>query len=345
MASGVGGLPTSFLARLRGGAGPRVAILAEYDALPEIGHGCGHNLIAAAGVGAGLALARAAAAHRTVLPGEVLVVGTPAEETIGGKGPMVDAGVFEGVDAAMMAHGGSEWRVFTDSLACASIRVTFLGRESHAVAWPEKGVNALDALIQLFVAVEMMRKRLGGDVHIPGVILEGGVRPNIVPARAVGAFSLRAPTKTRLQEVRAEVERAVRAIAEAVGCRAGIEQTDHTYDEMITNVALARRYGEYLASMGIETVDTPRQHRGSLDMGNVSRAVPSLHAFMAVAGADTPVHTAAFAQATVTPAAGEALMITVKALALTAHDVLADPDLLQEVRREFEAARRGGDTR
>ncbi|MGH9786505.1 MAG: amidohydrolase, partial [Terriglobia bacterium] len=187
---GVAGLPTSFVAVRQGvSAGARIAFLAEYDALPGIGHACGHNLIAAASIGAGLSLARLA----DQLPGEVIVLGTPAEETVGGKCIMVREGVFDGIDAALMVHPGSEWRVEVDSLACISLEVTFLGKEAHAVAWPEKGINALDALIQLFVGIEMLRKRLGRDVRMPGVILEGGQRPNIVPSRAVGHFTLRAP--------------------------------------------------------------------------------------------------------------------------------------------------------
>jgi amidohydrolase len=334
---GVAGLPTSFVAALPGSRpSPRVAILAEYDALPGIGHGCGHNLIAAAGVGAAIVLARAAGAGG--LPGELLVVGTPAEETIGGKAVMVREGIFDGVDAAMMIHPSSEWRVFTDSLACVSIEVTYTGREAHAVTWPEKGINALDPLIRLFVSLEMLKKRLGGDVKIPGIVKEGGVRANIVPARAVGAFSMRAPDRERLHEVRAEVERTARAIGEAAGCGVEIRQTDNVYDEMLTNNALARRFKEHLSSMGIETVDAPRRNKGSLDMGNVSRAVPSIHPFIAVAGPETALHSAGFAEATIRERAEKALDVTVRALALTASDALEDGELLEEARAEFESA-------
>jgi len=284
-----------------------------------------------------LALARAArsgGARR--LPGTLLVIGTPAEETIGGKAVMLDHGVFDGVDAAMMIHAGAEWRVFTESLACVSLEVIYLGREAHAVASPEKGVNALDALIQLFVAIDMMKKRLGPEVKIPGVILEGGSRPNIVPARAAGAFSLRAPTSARRDEVRAEFERAARAIAQAAGCGIEIRQSDHGYDEMLTNTALAGRFKDHLAAAGVSTVDTPRQSKGSLDMGNVSRRIPSIHPFMAIAGAETSLHSAAFAAATLQPRAEDALMIAVEALALTAFDAMRDTTLLGEARAELD---------
>lgn len=332
--AGVAGLPTAFVASLSGAsAAPRVAFLAEYDALPGIGHGCGHNLIAAAGVGAALVLRRAA--DGGALPGELLVIGTPAEETIGGKAVMVREGVFSGIDAAMMIHPSAEWRVYTDSLACASLEFTYLGRESHAVAWPEKGINALDALIQLFVAVDMLRKRLGREVRMPGIIKEGGVRPNIIPARAVGQFSLRAPTTENLRYVKGEVERTAMAIAEATGCQLTIRQTDNTYDDMLTNRALAARFKAHLEEMGIATADAPRQHKGSLDMGNVSRAVPSIHPMVRVAPPEVPIHSAAFAAATVEKAGEEALLAAVRALALTAYDALSEPELIRSAAEEF----------
>jgi metal-dependent amidase/aminoacylase/carboxypeptidase family protein len=258
---------------------------------------------------------------------------------------MVREGVFAGVAAALMIHPSWEWRVETDSLACASIEVVYLGREAHAAAWPERGINALDALVQLYVAVDMLRKRLGREVRTPGVILEGGLRPNIIPARAVGAFSLRAPTTRRLAEVRAEVERAARGIAEATGCRVELRQTDNTYDDMLTNTAIANRFREHLAASGVTTNDGAREHKGSLDMGNVSRAVPSVHAFIRVADQDVPLHSAGFAGATISPGAEEALMIAVRAMALTGFDLLSDERLLRAARDEFEAAVAAGGAR
>jgi amidohydrolase len=334
---GVAGLPTAFVARRAGAAaGPRIAFLAEYDALPGIGHACGHNLIAAAGVGAGLALARLAGD----LPGEIVVMGTPAEETVGGKCLMVKAGCFRGVDAALMVHPSSEWRVATDSLACITLEVTYTGREAHAVAWPEKGINALDALLQLFVAVEMLRKRQGRDVFIPGVILEGGVRPNIVPARAVGHFSLRAPSSPARDRLREEFERAVAGIAAASGCGFSLRATDEPYDDMVTNRAMAAAFRAHLMAEGITPVDGPRANKGSLDMGNVSRVVPSLHPFIAICDRDVPSHSEGFARASVSPRGEEALMTAVRALALTGLDLLTSPELLQQARDEFQGITR-----
>jgi len=330
--AGVAGLPTAFVARRRGGReGPRVAFLAEYDALPGIGHACGHNLIAAAGLGAGIALGRAVGS----LAGEVVVVGTPAEETVGGKCIMVREGVFAGIDAALMIHPGAEWRVEADSLACVSLEVTFTGREAHAVAWPERGINALDALIQLFIAKDMLARSLGRDVRIPGVVLEGGVRANIVPARAVGRFSLRAPDREARERVRAAFTGTVEGIARATGCGWTVRATDEPYDELVTNKTIAAVFRRRLNDAGIDTVEGPRANKGSLDMGNVSRAVPSVHAFVAICDPDVGSHSQAFAQASISPRGEEALMISVKAMALTGLDLLTTPALLSEAKREF----------
>ncbi len=333
--TGVAGLPTSFVAVRRGkrGGGPRVAFLAEYDALPGIGHACGHNIIAAAGVGAGLALG----SILDRLDGEVRVIGTPAEETIGGKCIMIREGVFEDVDAALMVHPGVEWRVEVDSLACISLEVTFTGREAHAVAWPQKGINALDALIQLFIAVDMMRKRLGREVRIPGIILEGGVRPNIIPARAVGHFSLRTGDATSRDRLRTEFERMVAGIATATGCGHSIRATDEPYDEMVTNRTLAARFEEHLLAEGIRSIGGSRPNKGSLDMGNVSKAVPALHPFVAICEEDIASHSAAFAAASVSPRGEEALLTAVRALSLTGLDLFIRDGLLDEARAEFEA--------
>jgi len=329
------GLSTSFVASRRGnGPGPRIAYLAEYDALPGIGHACGHNIIAASAVGAGLALGRLMGR----IGGEVRVIGTPAEETIGGKCIMVREGVFDGIDAAMMIHPGLEWRVEVDSLACITLEVTFTGRAAHAVAWPEKGVNALDALIQLFIAVDMMKKRLGRDIHAPGIIREGGVRPNIVPDRAVGHFSLRAPTSAKRDEVRLAFERTVSGIASSTGCGFSIRATDEPYDDMLTNRTMAGVFRDHLEDLGIATVEGPRLNKGSLDMGNVSRVVPSLHPFIAICDGDVVSHSAPFADATVSPRGEAAMMIAVRALALTGLDLMLTDDLMARVRAEFDGS-------
>ena len=329
---GAAGLATSFVATLRSALpGPRIAFLAEYDALPGIGHACGHNLIAAAGLGAGLSLSRCL----DRVGGEVLVIGTPAEETIGGKCVMVREGVFDGIDAALMVHPGSEWRAESDSLACISLEVLFTGKEAHAVAWPERGINALDALIQLFIAIDMMKKRLGRDVRIPGVIIEGGVRANIIPARAVGHFSLRAPDSARRDEIRREFELAVKGIAQVTGCGYSIRAVDEPYDDLLTNRTMAALFAGHLREAGVTVATGPRPNKGSLDMGNVSRVVPSVHPFMAICDSSIASHTRGFAEASVSEQGERALMIAVRALALTGLDLLTRPELLDEAKAEF----------
>ncbi len=335
---GVAGLKTAFVARKRGRAGgPRVAFLAEYDALPGLGHACGHNLIGAAAAGAGAALGRVIRDLR----GEVVVVGTPAEETIGGKVVMVDGGVFRRIDAALMFHPAIEDRVYTTSLACHSLEVVFHGKAAHAVAAPEKGINALRALIDLFDEIERLKQRLPKEVRMPGVILEGGKRANIVPDRAVGRFTLRARNLPALKNVERGVLRAVSAVARRSGARASVRWLDRRYADMLTNVTLADLFKKELAVAGRRTVDTPRKQMGSLDMGNVSQVVPSIHPFVAVAPAGAPLHSRRFALHAGGPRGRAGLLVAARALAFTAFEVLSDRGILEAARREFRAARRG----
>ena len=334
---GLAGLPTAFLATVprRGRPGPKVAFLAEYDALPDVGHGCGHNLIGAAGVFAGIVAQRIAAETR----GSVAVIGTPAEETIGGKVVLARAGIFDGFDAAMIVHPSAEDRAHSTSLACNGMQVEFLGKAAHAVAHPEKGINALDALLQLFAAIGAAGKVWGPEVRAPGVILEGGTRPNIVPERAVGQFTVRAANARRVGEVRAHIERMVKGIAIGTGTRFRITDTDNPYFEMVTNKPLADAYRENLVLLGRKPVDGPRKNQGSLDMGNVSYRCPSIHPFMSICPPEMASHTLGFAAASVGPEGERALLDAVKAMAMTAADLFAWRHLVEETRRTFEAFR------
>jgi amidohydrolase len=339
---GVAGLPTAFVARKRlGRGGARVAFLAEYDALPGIGHGCGHNLIGAASAGAGAALTRAL--RGTI--GEVVVVGTPAEETIGGKVLMTERGVFRGVDCALMFHPSTENRVYTTSLACHSLQVTYHGRAAHAVSSPEKGINALDALIRLFIDLHRMRHRLPREVRMPGVIIEGGKRANIVPDRAVGRFTLRARDLSTLARVEKRFRGAVRAAARSTGARASIRSLDHPYAEMITNRILADRFKQELRRLGRRTVDTPRKKMGSLDMGNVSQRVPAVHPYVAIAPRSVPLHSRGFATLAGGRRGSAGLRVAMHCLAMVGMSVLTDRDTLPRARMEFDAFRRAGSRR
>ncbi len=329
---GVSSLPTSFVAVARGvRPGPAVAILAEYDALPDVGHGCGHNLIAGSALGAGMVLGRLR--HR--LPGEIRIIGTPAEETVGGKVLMVKGGVFDNLDAVMMIHPGTEFRVFTTSLACQSIEVIFEGKTSHAVAAPDRGVNALDPLVQLYVGVDALRKSLTSEVRIPGVIVEGGKRANLVPELAVGRFSIRARNRTAVEALLDRIVRLAHGLASASGARVSIRRLDETYDEMLTNSVLAGLFKENLKALGEETNDAPRDRMGSLDMGNVSHAVPALHAYVAIAPSTGALHTREFAQATISEPGRKGLLLAVQALSMTAIDLLAQPETVAAARQEL----------
>lgn len=334
---GAGGLKTAFVARRRGRAGgPRVAFLAEYDALPGIGHACGHNLIGAAAAGAGAVVARLIKHLR----GEVLVIGTPAEETIGGKAVMADRGVFRGLDAALMIHPSYEDRVYTTSLACHSLEVTYRGRAAHAVAAPERGINALHALLRLFQELERLRPRLSSEVRMPGVIVEGGRRANIVPDRAIGRFTLRARDLGTLRRVESAFRTAAARAAAAVGARVAIRSLDHPYAEMRTNGVMADLFKKELARSGRRTVDTPRTRMGSLDMGNVSQRVPAIHPYIAIAPPNVPLHSRGFERSAGGPRGRAGLAVATRALALTALELLTDQETLRRVGREFRRGRR-----
>ena len=334
---GVAGLPTSFVARKRlGRGGARLAFLAEYDALPGIGHACGHNLIGAASAGAGAALGRVLDGTA----GEILVVGTPAEETIGGKVLMTERGVFKGVDCALMFHPSTENRVYTTSLACHSLEVTFLGRAAHAVASPEKGINALEALIRLFIDLHRLRHRLPREVRMPGVIIDGGQRANVVPDRAVGRFTLRARDLPTLARVESLFRGAARDAGRVVGARLSIRSLDHPYAEMITNRVLADRFKNELRRMGRRTVDAPRKKMGSLDMGNVSQVVPSIHPYVAIAPRSMPLHSRGFARLAGGARGVAGLRVATRGLSMVGLEILCDGHTLARAQREFLGLRR-----
>ena len=333
-------LPTAFLAtRGKGGNGPKIAFLAEYDALPDIGHGCGHNLIAAAAIGAALAVADMLEIH----PGEIQVIGTPAEETFGGKVILAEAGLFAGLDAVMMIHPAGENRVYTTSLAARTYQVDFLGKASHAVAHPEKGINALDALVELYRAAGIMAREDPGGARLPGVILEGGKRANLVPDRAVGEFSLRTPTMEGLRVLEKRFQSAVGEIAQNTGCQFRLEANHLPYSEMRTNRMMADSFKENLRILGETTEDGPRNRMGSLDMGNVSQLVPAIHPFIAICRPSLASHSREFAQATQMPEGEKGLLLAARALALTAADVLVSADLRRRIDEEFR--RPGGKTK
>ncbi|MBP7148441.1 MAG: amidohydrolase [Acidobacteria bacterium] len=327
--TGIAGLPTAFRAERGRGGGPTVAILAEYDALPGLGHACGHNLIGAVACGAAVALARAL----DVVPGRVLVFGAPAEETIGGKVVLAARGAFEGVDAALLAHPGSEDRSRVCSLASWSMEVTFEGRSAHAVAAPEEGVNALDAMIQLFVARDALLKALRPEVRIPGVILDGGRRANVIPDHARARFSLRAADTGYLAGVVLERFRGmVEGVARATGTRAKLAPIDNLYDEMLNNPVLAELYDRRMGAEGLELPREAGRPIGSLDMGTLSHMVPALHPIFRITERPLSTHTPEFTEASLHPRALDAAVRAARTLALVALDLVADPAALARAR-------------
>jgi amidohydrolase len=330
---GYAGIPTAFLATKGDGKGPRVAFLAEYDALPGIGHGCGHNLICSAALGAGIGLG----AVMDRLGGEVLVFGTPAEETDGAKVALSAKGCFDGLDAALMIHpyAGNYW--MTESLAMDALEVEFFGKSSHAAASPWTGVNALDAAILLFTNVNALRQQVRPDARIHGIIKDGGTTPNVIPDHATARFYLRASTRGYLDELVAKFRLCAEASALATGARMEIRNYEESFDDVVVNESLSIRMRDYMTgALGAGAFERLPDNFGSIDLGNVSHRIPVIHTLVDITGGRRiAAHTVEFRDAAVSPYADEAMLRAAKGLALTGLDVLRDPSLRSEVRAEF----------
>ncbi|HXG03880.1 MAG TPA: M20 family metallopeptidase [Candidatus Binatia bacterium] len=338
---GVGGLATAFRATIEGSApGPTIAILCEYDALPGLGHACGHNVIAAAGAGAGAALA--VALGRLPFPGRVQVVGTPAEEGGAGKVRLMQAGVFQGVDAAMMIHGRSGTRVWRPSLGIVKVKAEFFGHAAHASSWPWRGRNALNAVIALFNALDAMRQQLRPDARVHGVIVDGGRAPNIIPEHASAEFYLRSLDRDYCLELLRRFRAAAEGAAAATGCRTAVTPDPIVHEPLRPNPTLARLFAENLALIGVaEDADDPESGFGSTDCGNLSQALPTIHPYVRIAPDGVPGHSREFAQWARSPLARAGILAGAKAMALTALDLLASPQALERARDDF---RRAGGT-
>ncbi len=329
------GLPTAVAAR-RGTERPRVAILCEYDALPGIGHACGHNVIAAAGAGAAAALA----AVVEEAGGSVVVLGTPAEEGGGGKILMARQGAFDDVDAAMMVHPAGMDLVSMHVLAVSVIEVEYRGRAAHAAASPHRGVNALDALVTAYSAIAQLRQHIRPTERVHGIITDGGQAPNIVPERAAGVFYVRAATERRLAELKRRVEACFQAGALASGAQVTLRTVGEDYADLWTNQPLATAYGVNLARLGRTAAslsDVSSTITGSTDMGNVSKLVPSLHPMIAVSPPHVPLHSQEFAEHAGSEAGHRAVIDGAKALAMTAIDILCQPQLRAAMQAAFAA--------
>lgn len=333
---GVAGMPTALRARRGNPKGPKVAILGEYDALPEIGHACGHNLIATAAVGA--FLAAASVVDRT--GGEVVFLGTPAEEGGGGKIKMIEAGVFEGIDAAMMFHPFDRDILAHPALASTWLAMTFRGAPAHAAAAPHDGRSALTACMDTFRLIDGQRVHFRDGVRVHGFITNGGQAVNIVPELAACEFSVRARDTKELARVRAIVERCARAAAMASDVTVEIVARQG-YRDLLNNMTMARRFGEHLAALGRPARETDdRVGAGSTDMGDVSHVVPSIHPWLAIVDENEALcHQHAFAEAAASKRGFDTAVSAAKALARTAVELLVDADLRSAAREEWRAAR------
>ena len=327
---GIADLATAFRATYGQGS-PRIALLAEYDALPGIGHGCGHNIIATSAVGA-------AVASKSIIDesgGSVVVLGTPGEEVFGGKIDMVKAGVFKEIDVAMIVHPGIRNMVTIYALACSSLEVEFFGRPAHAAAQPHRGINALEAMILAFTAINSLRQHIKGEARIHGIITDGGEAHNIVPAHSAALFMIRAPDDDYLAELNDKVLNCFTGASIASGARLEYRWKDKTYAPMKNNTTLAQLFSQNLESLGrrVEAFG-PGFGFGSTDMGNVSQVVPSIHPMIAIASPEVTIHTQEFAYAAASKTGHEGLTDAAKAMAMTVADIL-QPGMLDKIRQEF----------
>jgi amidohydrolase len=330
---GVGGLDTAFSAR--SGPGPfRVVVCAEYDALPEIGHACGHNIIAAMSVGAGLGLAAVA----EDIGVEVTVLGTPAEESDGGKIILLEQGAFDGVHAAMMVHPTPFDVAQMPIIAVNQLNVRYFGKEAHASAFPELGVNAADAMVVAQTAIGLLRQHLRATDRVHGIVTHGGDAPNVVPSHTEGTWLVRAHDLGELAEVEAKVMRCFEAGAVATGARLEVTPEHPPYAEMHHHPALSSLYRANAEALGRSFLDLGNDERtaGSTDMGNVSLAVPSIHPSIGIDSLPAVNHQPEFTAQCVTPVADKALLDGAIAMAWTVIDAVADDQL----RERLMAARR-----
>jgi amidohydrolase len=329
------GLKTAYAAEF-GRAGANIAILSEYDALPGIGHACGHNIIATSAYGAAIALSKLGAK----LPGRVRYLGTPAEERFGGKEMMAREGAFEKVDAAMMMHPSNLNIVTMPCIAISEVEVVYHGKSAHASAMPYRGLNALDAVVTAYQSIAQLRQHIKQTERIHGIITEGGLAANIVPERAACRFYVRAADAHELAPLKARVHACFEAGALATGCRAEIRWGITDYLDLKTNWPMAEVYKKNAEALGREFFpikDIPAGFAGSTDMGNVSHRVPSIHPMLAVAPPNVIIHNPEFARWAVSDKGDTAVIEGAKSLAFTAIDLMCDSQLMQTVRADFNA--------
>ena len=325
--SPIADMDTAFKATFDSGKpGMTIGYLCEYDALPKIGHGCGHNMIGVMSAGAGVALSKVL--HE--IGGKVIVYGTPAEETNGGKVILAEAGVFDELDAAMIVHPDGETRASGSSSALYPIRFIYKGKTAHAASCPEKGINALNSVIQLFNGIDALRQHVTPDVRMHGIITKGGVAANIVPDEAIADFYFRASTKERVTEVVEKVKKIAEGAALMTGATLEMERYELPYDDLNTNETLSEMFNNNLRELGITDIKEAKATGGSSDIGNVSHVAPTIHPYIGITDCPMVGHSVEMAKATTTSKAHDRLLIAALAMAYTGHDVIVRNESLRK---------------
>jgi amidohydrolase len=331
---GICELPTAFRASYGQGK-PAIAILAEYDALPHMGHACGHNLIAGAAVGAAVAAKKAIER----CGGIIMVIGTPAEEFHGGKVLMAERGAFDGLDMAMMVHPGAHDSATTQALACIGLEVEFFGKAAHAATRPEAGINALETMLLSFAAINALRQHILDKARIHGIITDGGEAVNVVPAHSAASFLVRAEDNAYLEELKEKVLDCFVGAATATGARLEYHWGEVLYEPLRNNMTMARLFKQNMDSLGRPMPLVGAGRVGSTDMGNVSQLVPAIHPTVGIVSEDITLHSPDFAAAAASEKGIEGMLDAAKALAMTVVDLVSSPETANQVKKEFGRAR------
>jgi len=330
---GIADLKTAFKATWCAmGEKPTICFMVEYDALPDIGHACGHHMSGVASVTAAIALSKVMKRHG--LGGRVIALGTPGEELYAGKVHLIKVGAFNGVDVAMMVHASDRNVLRCRLLALDALQFNFKGKPAHAAAAPYMGINALNAVLLTFHAIDALRQHVRSDVRIHGIITEGGKAPNIVPEKASARFYIRATERWYLNEVTEKVKNCAKGAALATGASLEITNFEPSLDDMINNPTLCEVFRKNWKRFTTDIIDE-KEPLGSSDVGNVSHVVPTIQPEISIAPEGTVPHTREFAEAGISEKAHQALVVAAKSMAMTAIDILYTPELLEKIKQDF----------
>ncbi len=325
------GIETAFRATFGSGR-PNVCVICEYDALPDIGHACGHNLIAEAGVAAGLGLK--AVLESSEIKGTVTIMGTPDEESKGGKVYLIEKGAFENIDLAMMVHPSPVNELKMAALACVDWKITYTGKAAHAAAFPWEGVNALDAAVMAYTSISALRQQMKPTCRVHGIISNGGAKPNIIPEKTELMYMIRGYKRKETLDLCARVRACFNSAAIATGCKVKVEEDSKFFDDMNSNDTLAKLFLKNIEELGVLNMVESTGEIGSTDMGNVSHVVPAIHPCYAI-GSGEVNHTREFTAVANTPEAHTATLTAAKAMAHTCIDVLTTDGLLENIKEDF----------